>query len=476
MRRPPARFDALFHQGVRLMGDGDGAAAESAFRAAILLAPWVAAPHVNLGLLLAQRAARDEAGQHYRTALALDPAQIQAYLHYGALLAAQKRFHEAEAIYRQALALDPRAGATLSNLGVLLACVQREPEAEACYRAALAATPDHANAAFNLAYLLLRQGRFEEGWAAFEARDSYARLARHFAFPRWLGEPLAGKSVIVGFEAGHGDMIQFCRYAPLARARGAAHVAIVCHPALKTLFTRLAGVDRVYGFDEDVPRSGYDYWAAPLSFPWIFQTRIDTIPATLPYLHADPARVAAYAPLLRDAGPGRALKVGLAWQGNPRFENDRDRSLASLDVLAPLGAVAGVRFYSLQKGAGALDAALYCAPASLAITDLAPHIADFDDSAAMIVQLDLVIAVDTAVAHLAGALGKPVWLMLPDYKTDWRWLTGRGDTPWYPGVMRLFRQPRGGDWTAVVAALQLALRACVTARRGQAQNPRRATP
>lgn len=452
MSQPSATFDSLFHDGVRLMNDGDAAGAEHAFTAAIAVDPDISAAHINLGLLLARRAAWDEAGQHYRIALALAPHQMHGYLHYGAMLAAQQRFEQAEQVYRHALAIDPQAPGVLSNLGVLLACTGREDEAEACYRAALAAAPDYRNASFNLAYLLLRQGRFDEGWAAFEARDWYARLERHFDFPRWQGEPLAGKTLIIGFEAGHGDMIQFCRYASLAKAQGAARVAIVCHPGLKVLFTRLKGIDEVFGFDDDVPRTGFDFWTPPLSFPQLFATRVDTIPAALPYLHADPARVASFAPLLSTAG--RALRVGLAWQGNPRFENDRERSLASLDILAPLGDVPGVRFFSLQKGAGALNAA---PPPPFALSDLAPRIDNFDDTAALIEQLDLVIAVDTAVAHLAGALNKPVWVLLPAFKTDWRWLTERTDSPWYPQVMRLFRQSAAGDWLDVVAALTAAL-------------------
>jgi tetratricopeptide (TPR) repeat protein len=447
-------FDSLFHEGVRRMNDGDAAGAESAFRAAVARDPDISAAHVNLGLLLTRRAAWAEAGQHYRIALALAPHQVHAYLHYGALLAAQRRFAEAQTVYRHALAIDPQSPGALSNLGVLLACTGREGEAEDCYRAALAAAPGYGNASFNLAYLLLRQGRFGEGWPAFEARDWYARLERHFDFPRWHGEPLAGKTLIIGFEAGHGDMIQFCRYASRVKAHGAARVAIVCHPGLKLLFTRLDGVDQVFGFDDDVPRTGYDFWTPPLSFPLRFQTRVDTIPAALPYLHADPAKVAAFAPLAVGASGVRQLRVGLAWQGNPRFENDRDRSLPSLALLAPLGDVPGVHFFSLQKGAGALGAA---APPPFALTDLAPHIDTFDDTAAMIMQLDLVIAVDTAVAHLAGALNRPVWVLLPAFKTDWRWLTERQDSPWYPQAMRLFRQQRAGDWSGVAAALAAAL-------------------
>ncbi len=435
-------FDALFHQGVRLMREGDRAGAQVAFRATLALAPHLVAAHINLGLLLVQDSAA-EAEHHYRTALALDPEAYQAHVHLGVLLAAQKRFAEAEMAYRQALAIDPDAPAAWSNLGVLLACLQREAEAEQCYRTAMELAPGYQNASFNLAYLLLRQGRFDEGWFAFEARDWYARLAAYFAFPRWHGEPLHGKRLIIGFEGGHGDMIQFCRYASVVKAQGAARVDIVCHPGLKTLFTRLAGVDTVFGFDEDVSKTGWDYWTPPMSFPLLFDTTLTTIPAAVPYLHADPAKVAHCAPLVDGA-----LRVGLAWQGNPRFENDADRSLACLGILAPLFAVEGARFFSLQKGSMEQHPA---------VIDLAGDIADFDDTAALIANLDLVISVDTAVAHLAGAMGVPVWVLLPDYRTDWRWLTERQDSPWYPG-MRLFRQTRGGAWPAVIDEVVAALR------------------
>lgn len=435
------------------MSDGDAAGAEIAFRDTLTLAPHLMEAHVNLGLLLYQRASPGEAERHYRAAIALAPYRIEALVHLGALLGIQKRFAEAEDVYRQALAIDAQSPETLSNLGVLLACLKREREAEECYRTALAIAPGYGKSHSNLAYLLLRQGRFEEGWTAFESRDWYGRLEHHFAFPRWQGEPLAGKTLLIGFEGGQGDMIQFCRYVSMAKAHGAAAIAIVCHPPLKALLARLAGVDEVIAFNEDVPSLGWDYWTPPLSFPFMMGTRLDTIPADLPYLCADPVKIAHFARLT--AVKRGQLRIGLAWKGNPRFENDGDRSLASLDVLAPLGEIRNACFLSLQKGAGADEARL--SRTFPEITDLGPHIHDFDDTAAIIMNLDLVIAVDTAVAHLAGALGKPCWVLLPEYKTDWRWLTERDDSPWYPRTMRLFRQTEAGNWTGVIAAVCVAL-------------------
>jgi hypothetical protein len=306
-------------------------------------------------------------------------------------------------------------------------------------------------ARFNLSYLLLRQGRFEEGWKCLDARNWLGELAKHVSCPRWQGESLTGKSVLIGYEAGHGDMIQFCRYAAVLKAQGAAAITMICHPALKTLFAGLEGVDSLFALDQPIPTSGWDYWTTLLSVPYYCKTRLDTIPTGIPYVHAPKERAGKWARQL----PKNGLRVGLVWKGNPLFENDADRSLASLEVLAPLGQVSGVHFISLQKGAGE-DEAMH-PPAGLPLTHVGGQLTDFADTAAVVANLDLVICVDTAVAHLAGALGKPCWVLLPDYKADWRWMADRTDSPWYPGTMRLFRQPRMGDWNSVVAEVVVAL-------------------
>ena len=454
MDRPPAEADARFDEGVRLLGEGDPDGALACFRRAAEAAPEFAEAHANIAYIVEQAGDSAAAESHYRRALALDPRLAQTWLNFGGFLTRQRRPDEAEEACRRAVFLDSAHPAAWSNFGVLLTGLRREREAEQCYRTALALDPDHAKSAFNLAYLLLRQGRYAEGWARFESRDWYQATAARLRCPRWNGEPLAGKSVLVGMEAGHGDMIQFCRYARELKARGARRVSVLCHPALKRLFRGLAGADDAIAVGDPAPAGVvWDYWSPPMSFPYFFDTRVDTVPAELPYLHVEPQQVADWAQALGDKGG--ALRVGLVWKGNPRFENDSERSLRSLAELAPLGDVAGVRFYSLQKGAGEAEAAASPFP----IVDLAPRIADFSDTAAILANLDLLISVDTAVAHLAGALGRPCWLLLPDYKTDWRWLTERTDSPWYPGVMRLFRQGAAGGWTPVVAALRAALMA-----------------
>jgi Flp pilus assembly protein TadD len=441
--------EELFIEGNRLMTTGDARKAEACFRELIRLLPDSAEAHASLGLLLDKQGMVGEAEHHYRHSISLNPDQGDIHLNLGMLLAKQKRFEEAEAHYRQVVELIPDSAVAWSNLGVLQACRKQETEAELSYRIAIAINPDHRLAYFNLSYLLLRQGRFEEGWRCLEMRDWYGQLEKNIPCPRWQGEPLQGRSLLISFDAGHGDMIQFCRYAKVLKARGAARITLVCHPALKTLFTTLDGVDTVLAFDETLPPAEWDYWTPPLSIPFYCRTRLDSIPVDIPYLRADRKLAERWSSVMSgECGPSD-LRVGLVWKGNPRFENDSERSLPDLKALEPLGTIEGVRFFSLQKGAGEDEAANL--PADLPLVNLGPHISDFADSAAIVANLDLIISVDTAIAHLAGAMAKECWTLLPDYMTDWRWLTGRTDSPWYPGVMRLFRQPRMGEWATVIA-------------------------
>lgn len=252
--------------------------------------------------------------------------------------------------------------------------------------------------------------------------------------------------MVIGFEAGHGDMIQFSRYAIVLKDLGVARITLICHPGLKRLFGKLQDVDQVLSFAEEIPSDGWDYWSPPLSLPFYCGTLSD-IPAPIPYLCADPTSVEQWSRQLPDS----RCRVGLVWKGSPRFENDADRSIPSLELLSPLWGVTGVQFVSLQKGPGEAEAEQ--PPPGLNLFAVGGSLEDFADTAAIIANLDLVISVDTAVAHLAGAMGIPCWVLLPDYRTDWRWMTGRSDSPWYPKGMRLFRQSPDENWPPVIATV-----------------------
>lgn len=468
--------DGLQRQGLR-------AEAEARYLAALELQPDQPELHNNLAVLYAGAGHADPAEAHYRRALDLRPAYAEAWHNLGLLYTARRRLPDAEAalreyvalrphdpeglnslgnvcqylhrvldaeaFYRQALALAPSNARTLNNLGALLQREGRAGEAEASYRQAIAADPDYPEARWNLGFLLLSRGRLEEGWPWMEARYDPA-LARPIATapelgcPQWRGEPLAGRSIVVWPEQGFGDTVQFVRYLPLLKAAGAGRVTLVCQDALLPLLGEVAGADRVVGLGAAAGLPPHDCWVFLLSLPLHANTSQATIPATLPYLAPDPARARDWRARL---GPDDAgLRVGLAWRGFGGHVNDANRSLPGVDCLAPLLAVPGVRFFSLQRGmeAGAGEAL----PAHLA--DLGPDIGDFGDTAAIVAALDLVICVDTAVAHVAGALGKPCWILLPAVHPDWRWMEGREDTPWYPGMMRLYRQAAAGDWDTVV--------------------------
>ena len=346
----------LFFEGNRHLAAGDLPRAADCFRSAVAQAPDFAAAHANLGLALDRSGDSAAAEQCYRHALELGADHAEIYLNLGALLARHQQFAGAEATYRQGLLRAPRHAALWSNFGVLLACAKREDEAEQCYRTALGLDAGYANARFNLAYLLLRQQRFAEGWACLEARDWYAGLAARLSCPRWQGEDLAGKALLIGYEAGHGDMIQFCRYANVLKAKGAARIGLICYPALLPLLTTLAGVDELIAADGPLPTSGWDFWTPPLSIPFHVGTRAASIPAPIPYLAAAPDLVAQWQARLPPVG----LRVGLVWRGSVQFENDAERSLHDLTLLAPLGQIPGISFVSLQKGAG--EDAARCPP------------------------------------------------------------------------------------------------------------------
>ncbi len=397
-----------------------------------------------------------EAAGCYEAALALEPRSFAVTMNLAGVLARMQRFDAAEQRYREAIALQPASPAAWSNLGAMLAALHRDTDALACCAHALQLDPRFHKARFNLAYPLLRQGRWAEGLLCLEARPSLATLQAQLNAPCWAGEDLAARSLLLVSDAGHGDLIQMARYAAALRERGAGRLLLWGQRGLTRLLANDAGFDEVLDFAAPLPSSGWDLWAPTLSLPFLCGTRVEALPDHLPYLHPDPARVAHWQRWLQAFGPAPALRVGLVWRGDPRHENDGQRSLPGLATLAPLAAVAGVQWISLQRGAGEDEPLRASSP--LPVQAPPEPLQDFADTAALVANLDLVIGVDTSTVHLAGALAKPVWVMLPEHLTDWRWLQERSDSPWYPGVMRLFRQRRSGDWAGLMAEVAAALR------------------
>jgi tetratricopeptide (TPR) repeat protein len=373
-------------------------------------------------------------------ALALRPGYIEALNGRGNALQALGRHIEALAAYDGALAIDPLCVEALVNRGNALQALRRFDAALASYAEALRLEPEDAAAHWNEGLTRLALGDFARGWEKYEWRWRNRALKsapRETGKPLWLGErEIAGRTVLLHAEQGFGDAIQSIRYAPMLAERG-AHVVVACHRLLRELFATVEGVDAV--IDPDQPLPSFDCQVPLMSLPLAFRTTLETIPARVPYVSANPDQVAAWRKRLAPYAGQR--KIGLAWKGNPQFTRAAAKS-CPVQRLEALVRTAGCAFFSLQKGEAAPPAVL----------DHGRELDTFADTAALMGALDLVITVDTAAAHLAGALGKPVWILLP-FAADWRWLLDREDSPWYP-TARLIRQPRPGDWESVICAVQ----------------------
>jgi tetratricopeptide (TPR) repeat protein len=503
LERSPGSADALHLLGALHLDARRPAEALPLLQRAASLAPSVSAFHATLGRALAALGRPADAVEAYSRALELRPGAAEVHAHAADAYAALRRWDpavehgrrayqafpgtaalpfaqiltaaglaahragaldDAEALYREAIAVRPAAFEGHNNLANLLkdrALAGAAPDgglldaAEAEYRAALACAPGEAELHHNLALLLLLRGRLREGFAEYEWRERTREFTKvDVPQPLWQGEPMAGGTLLVHGEQGLGDTLQFARYLPLAAER-CRRVALACHKPLVALLARSFPGVEVMPAPGPVPL--FERRTAVMSLARIAGTELDTIPARVPYLVPNP--------ILRDewrrrlaALPG--LRVGIAWRGNPAYRRDAERSPQAAAVLPLLG-TPGVTFVSLQKGAAVPgEEALRHA----GLVDHTASLRDFDDTAALAACLDLVITSDTSVVHLAGALGVPTWAMVSAHP-DWRWLLERDDSPWYPS-MRLFRQPRQGDWGAVVSAVREALLARVAAQAG----------
>ncbi len=474
----PDYSQALNNLGLVLIQLGRLPEAIDAYRKAVSAQPTHVLAWINLGNALSDQGEVDEAIDAYKQATALKPDSDLAFTKLGQALERQNRFDEAVEAFRRAAMLKPQSSEASGALGNALHRAGRFDEAEATFRDAAALhrdlpqmhyslgnvlkdkgkldeaiaefdraikrQPDYADAAWNRGLSYLLKGDFERGWPAYEAR--WKREQEKADQPLWDGSHLLGQRILLRLEQGLGDIIQFIRYAPLVAERG-GKVIVQCPPEISRLLEGQCRINQVVTTDDPSPRA--DVWFPLLSLTGLMHTTLETIPNDVPYLLADAAAVDAWETKLREVSAGR--KIGLAWAGSPKHADERRLSIP-LPSFAPLGKTPGIQLFSLQKGEAAQLAGV---SRDWPIIDMTADLVDLAATAALIANLDLVIACDTAVAHLAGAMAKAVWLLLP-FAPDWRWMLEREDSPWYP-TMRLFRQPRPGDWDSPIQRIVNAL-------------------
>ena len=446
LQTQPRNFFALYNRSVALAGLERYEEAVTACDATLGVNPSSAEAWHNRGVALSMLKRFAEAVESYDRSLRLNPNVAQLHINRGSALATLARYPEAVTAFDQALALDPNSAYAWFNRGVMLSEMKRIDDAIASYEAALRLVPDYAQADYNRALCLMQLGRLEEGYQGYEARRRLSPDPAPYPQPIWSGE--AGKVLLVRGEQGLGDIIQFSRYIRLLRDRDTRLILMVPPPMVR-LLNSLDPTAEIIAWTETPPP--FDCHIPLESLPGLFHTRLDTIPASIPYLAAEPALVEKWKDRLGAGG----FKIGIAWRSSAA--GTAIGKTFSPAQFAPLANIPGVRLISLQKDDE--NGELNDLPSGLAVERLGP---DFDagpdafvDSAAVMQSLDLIISSDTGIAHLAGALGRPTWVALK-YVPDWRWMLDRTDTQWYP-TMRLFRQAAPGDWASVFAQIEAAM-------------------
>jgi len=422
-----------------------------ALRQAIELDPQLSEALYNLGYLLHEQGEYDESLRMFDAVLSVAPDWAAAWVNRGNTLFSLHRYDDAIAGFEKAADLQPGLVVAYMNIATAYRRLCNLEKSMDYYGKALTLRPGDAKSHFGKALVLLKSGRFDAGWRhyewRFEATKGHYTGALDLAHPEWTGAPFREKTLLVRGEQGLGDIIHFVRYLSLVKPLG-GRVVLTGSPLLKRLLGNTPGIDKFIGYDEPEV-SEFDFHVPLLSLPRIFCANLNSIPGTVPYVSADELEVENW----RRRLDSTQFNVGLAWAGNPDQAENRHRS-CPLTALAPLGRIEGATFYSLQKGDGADQ--LENPPEGLRLIDYTEELGDLADTAALMKALDLVITIDTAPAHLAGALAKPVWTMLW-FAHCWRYLQDREDSPWYP-TMRLFRQPRIGDWDSVVSRVAEALK------------------
>jgi tetratricopeptide (TPR) repeat protein len=419
------------------------------FQKVISIDPKFDNAYFNLGIVFHEKRQLDKALDFFQKTIKLNPNSDDAYYNLGIVYGEKGQFHMAIDSYKKAINIKPTNSNALNNLGIVLQDKGQIDEAILCFRKALGFKPDDAEAHWNIAQALLLSGNFKEGWKEYEWRLKVKDFhSRTFSEPLWDGSDIAGLSILLHAEQGLGDTIQFIRYVPLV-AKPDTTIIVSCQKELRSLLQNVKGVSTVVSYGEPLPQ--FDVHCPLLSLPLLFSTTLDNIPAKIPYISADTLLVQKWREKIQ---PDKSkVNIGIVWAGNPKFPNDVKRS-CSYDIFLPLAGLSNVALYSLQKREVTCQAKNF--PMGMQLIDYTGDIHDFSDTAGLIENLDVVISVDTAVAHLAGALGKPVWTLLP-YSPDWRWMLNRNDSPWYPS-MRLFRQPSRGDWRSVIEDVKTAVK------------------
>lgn len=457
LQREPMNAEAMHHLGLIAHQVGQHGPAIELIRKSISIKPGVGYFFKNLGSVLTAVGKYSEAVEAFETAVGLTPNDATAHHPLGVAYEKMYEYERARAAYRRAIELDPKHAPSYFNLGVIAEYHGEYDESLRLLEKAIDLKSDYALARTSRATDLLRLERFEEGWREYEWRWRLPQFRQDAPDPRkpvWDGEELAGKTILLRCEQGMGDTIQFVRYAKLVKERGAGRVILLSQPALVRLMKRAVGVDEVVGQGSAIP--AYDVQVPLLSLPRIFKTEMGTIPADVPYVTAEPDRVAAWREKL--GGDGN-LNVGLVWSSNPGHPLARFRT-TTLAAFAPLARVEGVMFYSLQKGEPGKQAAN--APEGMRLVNYTRELTDFSETAALMENLDAVVTVDTAVAHLAGAIGARTLTVVP-FLSDFRWFTNRDDSPWYP-TMRLFRLRSMYGWREAIERAAEALEELVKAR------------
>jgi tetratricopeptide (TPR) repeat protein len=449
LRVVPRCAAALLNRGLILHAMGRFDEALASYGDALKLEPNNAEMLNARGIALLDLARPREALESFEGALGINSHYLEAWGNRGNAMLKLNRPLDAITNYDAALKLAPRHAQVLTNRANALRRLDRPAEALLNVEAALASQPDYPEAQFEASLAQLTLGRFRSGWKGYEARwatASFARHRRNFTAPLWVGErPICGKTIVLHAEQGYGDTIQFVRYAPLVAELG-AKVFLEVQPELVRLLSQISGVEAVVARGEPLPAC--DFHCPLLSLPLAFDTTLETIPGDVPYIRPGRAEIVAFERCL----PSKRPRIGLAWAGRRSHKNDLSRSM-SVQMLSPLLGISHVQFVSLQHE--------LCAEDERFVSDhpeifrIGERLTDFAETAAIISLLDMVISVDTAVAHLAGALGKPVFVLLP-LAADFRWLRQRPDSAWYP-TARLFRQKSFDEWGEVIAAVQDAL-------------------